>query len=661
MPIIQEQTITQNKIIATPLIHRPIQAAKVKMNVLLNKTSSTQQKENNKTYDEEIMAFSDDNTQLLNRNQINIAVIGPTSSGKSTLTNSIFVKKHEDKEINKTTYCPHVLYEMNDKELNSDIINSVQNDNDHINNNIQSKAQNGQNLLENDIQNIKYILPKTDGLPQLTDNINYTVHNIPGLNNSCIGNNELLYKLLNNNFNYFDIVLCVFDINNKLNSSDEIKILKNVIHNIKINYEKYGLNTELIIVLNKCDDMSTDSNGELRFLVDDLKESYEQIINVIETHKNNIYPDLKYQISKISAEFAFIYRTYQNNPEYNLDMKYVNKFGHNELGRAKWNKFEESQKREFIRNFMIEDKDEIKNRMSLNGFNHFTQSLERILTIPKQFEYLINHIKNELLNIDGYNSINNDDDFHKFLNIQRRIIDILNNPKYQTESDEITKMYNKILNNYLGNYYNKHINNKVSNINNSNIDTLGQAQSHLNKYKIFKESKADAFISKANKYMNEYYKHEIINKNSGFKICFEYLKKLANYECNETKELVKPLYDNDNTLNISGYEIHKSLMELEKLNIITYEERVIKSKEFLYRIHKAINNDRQIGFINNDMLSSYVYESWEILQHVKPKDNLDKQIRFYSRKNEVKFINLNNGDLKSYTHNMIEKYIYETE
>ena len=54
------------------------------------------------------MSFEDNQ-----RYQINIAICGAVSAGKSTLLNSLFVSQYSDMKIKRTTMTPQVYYESN--------------------------------------------------------------------------------------------------------------------------------------------------------------------------------------------------------------------------------------------------------------------------------------------------------------------------------------------------------------------------------------------------------------------------------------------------------------------------------------------------------------------------------------------------------------------
>lgn len=45
------------------------------------------------------------------RQQINVAIIGAVSAGKSTLLNALFVEQYSDMKIKRTTMAPQVYHE----------------------------------------------------------------------------------------------------------------------------------------------------------------------------------------------------------------------------------------------------------------------------------------------------------------------------------------------------------------------------------------------------------------------------------------------------------------------------------------------------------------------------------------------------------------------
>ena len=56
-------------------------------------------------------SFIDNLFLNINRNQINIAILGAVSAGKSTLLNTIFANTYSHCKIKRTTMTPQIYYE----------------------------------------------------------------------------------------------------------------------------------------------------------------------------------------------------------------------------------------------------------------------------------------------------------------------------------------------------------------------------------------------------------------------------------------------------------------------------------------------------------------------------------------------------------------------
>ena len=82
-----------------------------------------------------------------------------------------------------------------------------------------------------------------------------------------------------------------------------------------------------------------------------MDEMYEQVVKTTEDMlaSKNI-SDIHHTFIPFSAIDTYIYRMLNNDPNVVLDMKLLNKFGQNELGRTKWNRSTDTFKRDFIKN-----------------------------------------------------------------------------------------------------------------------------------------------------------------------------------------------------------------------------------------------------------------------------------------------------------------------
>jgi hypothetical protein len=102
------------------------------------------------------------------------------------------------------------------------------------------------------------------------------------------------------------------------------------------------------------------------------------------------------EFSPISAADTFVYRMLHNDPTVKMDMKLLQKFGVNEVGRRQWNKMSEKEKRKMISEHF--SKVDISDTLEITGYNRFTSIMKSYLTKGKQSNILINRIKHELGN-----------------------------------------------------------------------------------------------------------------------------------------------------------------------------------------------------------------------------------------------------------------------
>ena len=54
---------------------------------------------------------------------------------------------------------------------------------------------------------------------------------------------------------------------------------------------------------------------------------------MVQERTESLFPEMDYTIVPLSSEDSYIYRMYNENPAYELDIKHINKFGSNEYGR----------------------------------------------------------------------------------------------------------------------------------------------------------------------------------------------------------------------------------------------------------------------------------------------------------------------------------------
>ena len=208
----------------------------------------------------------------------------------------------------------------------------------------------------------------------------------------------------------------------------------------KKNQEQYKIHNKLIVLANKCDEMFME-NGKL-ILEDEHKEMFDQITKIVNEKVSEIHSSLEYKILPISIEDSYIYRMFDRNPTFDLDMKYVNKFGYNEYGKSRWNKLSEMDKRSKISKIIREC--DVEETFKITGFKEFRSRLNWYLKPESQKMFIRNHIVYELSNIDGNTKIDIQDDIQMFYKyyvksneLQRGIskgVDIMRNSEFSSEN-----------------------------------------------------------------------------------------------------------------------------------------------------------------------------------------------------------------------------------
>ena len=333
---------------------------------------------------------------------INIMITGPVSAGKSTLTNLLFVEQFSDMKIKRTTAVPQVYHEVEDLDKISDL-KSILLKNRTTNTDIMKKTENPNYKLKlEDVKEIEYYVPKLFDFLNLRKDIVLTIYDTPGLNDSRT--KDVYYQYINNVFSKLNVIIFVLDINSAMNTSDENDILRMIITNIKINKIHYNVDTKLVVLLNKCDDMSLNKHTNKYCLDEELLEMYEQANTIIGATVKEIYNGFKYDILPISCEDSYVYRMYKRNPNAKLDEKHLNKFGANEYGKSKWNVMSQEDKQsrvaELFKDFNYDD------RITMTGFKQFKSVMQEILNDENQYKYLLDHIILDLQNVIDWYSEN---------------------------------------------------------------------------------------------------------------------------------------------------------------------------------------------------------------------------------------------------------------
>jgi predicted GTPase len=561
------------------------------------------------------------NDILINKcNTINIAILGPVSAGKSTFLNSLFVKQYSDMKIKRTTMTPQVYLETNNLQLSDSEISKIREANTIINNDLISKTENNAKLTYDDINNtIEYNVPRVYNMHNLDDDTFLKIYDIPGLNDSRTA--EHYFKYIDNNFIKWNIIIFVVDINSGMNTDDEVKILNKIINNAKINYDNYGIVNKLFIIANKVDDLERCPIWGLKIIDDEYVDMYNQI----KKHTSEIikikYPELEYYILPMSAEDAFIYRMYDLNIDADMDMKHLNKLGHNEFGKSRWNKFSLIDKKDKIKQLM--QSINIQDNLDLTGFNYFKKLFNDILESKYQYTYLMNHIivKCKVL-LDKYINeyilrTDNKDDINvyytKFLDIYNNILHLNNKYTINNLNIEYNGLYKfyKYFTIFIKIHMYSILNikyNTTINVTNENIFTIEMYKKHLHnvitnyndEYKLLNNIETD-IINK----INSLYVNNIKEQILPFNILFTQFQKLYDNNYNIDSNIIINLFTHNDILNDKPTKIISYFEYMLTTNLITKDNLINSVESLLFKIYDNIRLNINMTYIDN--ISEYVY------------------------------------------------------
>jgi len=528
---------------------------------------------------------------------IRICILGPISAGKSTCINTLFVKQYSDTKRIRTTSVPQIYTTYDSSLITTKQISEIMLSNRKKNEDIMKRTL--ESIIEyKDIEEMKYDVPQAIDLFPLHKDVNMTIYDTPGLND--IKTKSLYYRYIDENSYKFDVMVIIFDINSGLNTTDEKDILELAIKNIKNNHDKYDTTTELIVLMNKCDDMKY-HDGQLLFSDPEHKQLYEQVKQIICNTSKRIHEKLKYHIVPISLEDAFIYRMFKADCTVKLEEKQLNKFGLNEFGKSKWNMFTLEEKQKEISKILkhVDHKD----RMRTCGFQGLVEVLTEIFTIQKQYEYITDHVKYQLRRIGELDSKNITDKIYVLYVIRQDFIKISKlfeiNEKNEYYNKTLTYM-DKFICTIINGYLSKNIPDPISVYERKmifeskiikNVESKKICEKIISLFDGEIQSIAVTILKKIIKQLNDYYIHELNKRDCSVINKFAHIEQL---EINKYEKIESVKFNVFSklllTTNIAktSIEIHEYLKAIQQKYYLTDNKTMVE--------------------ISWSVLSSYYYE-----------------------------------------------------
>lgn len=527
---------------------------------------------------------------------INIAIVGPVSAGKSTLMNTLFINKFSEMKIKRTTMQPQIYIETYNNIISDDILLK--------NTNCNKNYYNEKNIK---IEPIYHNVNKIRDFVELNKNISFVIHDLPGLNDSST--DKEYFNYINNNFNLYDIIFFVIDINSSLNTSDEIKILDTILRNIREQKDKFNKEILLYVIANKYDN----ENEEYNEMIEQANKIISEKIKLMELE------NFTAKLIPMSLETAYIYRMNKYNPSKNLDLKYIDRIGNDNFGKREWKKMNETEKNSKIKTF-IKDND-FNDMMEECKFTKFKNILQKDLSTAKQYIIVSNKQTRELIEL--LDSTKKD----YIMNILKKIKDIL--LKIINTNKLIFCSHNIINEKYFMFYVTK-----IMEIINRDILQIADNYTNYELYNLILEISSllksnEIFLSLASKIAEkaiDYYEDKIKNHELLIDSALEYVENIKKYTGDDpAKYYQNILTKNNNVYNLSANKI----VELnKKIHIIC---PTIKMIDVLFSqlgcIYKCIYKTTPIKYFDNVDVASYIFQANDFWNCIVNKHDL-----FFSKK-----------------------------
>lgn len=383
-----------------------------------------------------------------NQFPLNIAFIGPVSSGKSTLLNAILSDTYSDMKLRRTTMCPQVYTTSPYYQQEIRSTNDIRQSNTEINQTILDAREKGDKIT---LKETWYKIRPISSFYQQINGLYYNLYDIPGLNDQS---SQIYFDYVKQHINKFDLIFLVFDINSGINRTDELGILEFILQELK---NSSNHQTHLIVIANKCDAMYID-NQQPKFDDDEHSELYQQTGSTIGRIMKKIDTSLRTRVhlAPLSAETLYIYRNYQNDPNCCLDDRYLDKLAHNEIGKSQWNrrckqfanevgndnsKLIKNKKMEFVRDIL--QKADISESISNTGFGIILNILTSNITSSYQMDLIFNKWSNYFKTIQPEDGLAYDT-FYKMIENYNLINNII--PTFQPQiTDHISKAIKRFI------------------------------------------------------------------------------------------------------------------------------------------------------------------------------------------------------------------------
>lgn len=305
---------------------------------------------------------------------IQCVLVGNTSSGKTTTTNALFAQPLSATSRQRNTLRPRVYVE-------SDVPDDPTT--------IAARNSEADAITLDDPTAITPIEHAITPVHDLDFPVPLRMVDVPGLDD---GEQSAQHEaFLNKIAPDVQVFVIVVDINDPFNTKGSRDLLLTVTNLIAC-YSAVGP-IRLLVLVNKCDEMTLGADGHLSFEDPELAAMFQQVQEVVHKACTGIR-DLAYHVTPFSAADAYVYRMMHFNKGFALESKDIQRIGLQELGKREWNAMSEQTQREWFHNGL--QAADYEQRMRQCGFAQAMQAFRDLVGPAEIRQWATAHVETQV-------------------------------------------------------------------------------------------------------------------------------------------------------------------------------------------------------------------------------------------------------------------------
>jgi len=322
---------------------------------------------------------------------VRIALVGAVSVGKSTLLNALLAMRAAPMAIFRTTAGEIIYKEVDDMKSPQHVLDihyTIQLANSKLLSKKQLQVQDVQQVLIN-IPPVKCLFDTAHSAGALV-----AIHDLPGLSDPQTKSAYLDY--VRSRFHDYDLVLFVVDVQTGMGSKEEQDILALIAAGVAERKRVLGATTELIVVVNKCDEMASSSapGGAIAGEVVPANEAHRRMVSQTRAVVDTVGANAKFVC--LSAEDAYVHRALRQDPHCKLDDGHLNRFGISEFGKAIWMQKNEEEKSKAAVEYAGRAHCNSSCALTLCGWQQFSEQLTSVMDKAFIQECAVTRVKQQL-------------------------------------------------------------------------------------------------------------------------------------------------------------------------------------------------------------------------------------------------------------------------